>query len=131
MTELVAGLVSALHLAFVVFMTWAPFSGNRMALVMHLVVTPLLWLHWALNDDSCALTLLETKLRGVDSSESFMHSLVSPVYKVRDADMRTVCWLASAGLWAVTASQVGWTDLLDVVGFGGGGSSSGSVSPRD
>lgn len=117
MTELAAGLVSALHLCFVVFMAWAPFSGNRAALVMHLVVTPLLWVHWSLNDDSCVLTLLETKLRGVDSSQSFVHSLVSPVYKVRDADMRAVCWVASLALWAVTLSQVGWTDVLDVLGL--------------
>lgn len=117
MTELVAGLVSVLHLVFVVFMAWAPFSGNRMALVCHLVVTPLLWLHWALNDDSCALTLLETKLRGVDNSQSFMHSLVSPVYKVKDADMRSVCWVSSVALWLVTVSQVGIADLLDVLGL--------------
>lgn len=117
-TGLAAGLISALHWAFVLFMAWAPFSSNRTALVLHLVVTPFLWLHWLLNDDTCALTLLEKKIRGLeDDSHSFVYNLVSPVYKVRDADVRTVCWMLSILLWLVTLSRVGWGDVREVMGL--------------
>lgn len=117
-TGLAAALISALHWAFVLFMAWAPFSSNRTALVLHLVVTPFLWLHWLLNDDTCALTLLEKKIRGLESdSHSFVYNLVSPVYKVRDADVRVVCWMLSVLLWLVTLSRVSWNDVRQAMGF--------------
>lgn len=116
--HVLAWVVSALHWAFVIFMAWAPFSSNRTALVMHALVTPFLWLHWILNDDTCALTLLEKKIRGLeDDSHSFFYALVSPVYKVRDADVRVACWVASIVLWLITISKVRWADVLDVFGF--------------
>jgi len=116
-SQIAAGLVSVLHTAFVLFMIWAPFSSNRTALVLHLTITPFLWIHWILNDDTCALTLLEKKLRGCDDSSSFFYALVSPVYKVRDADVRSASWLLSVVLWLVTLSKVGWNDVMQVMGI--------------
>lgn len=114
----VATLVSVLHMAFVGFMIWAPFSSNRAALVMHLVLTPFLWIHWVLNDDTCVLTALERKLRGLsDDSSSFFYKVVSPIYKISDEHVRLACWLASAALWLVTASKVSWPDVKAVLGF--------------
>lgn len=110
-----AWLVTALHIGLVIFAVWAPFSGNRTALVAHALLLPFLWVHWLLNDDTCALTILERKLRGVEASESFVHALVSPVYKIRDADARAVAWVASVLLWLVSASQVRWADVRDVL----------------
>lgn len=115
---LAAGLVSVLHWAFVLFMVWAPFSSSRTALVLHLILAPFLWLHWLLNDDTCALTLLEKRLRGLqDDSKSFFYALVSPVYKVRDRDVRAMAWLLSVALWFVTLSRVRRADVLDVLGL--------------
>lgn len=111
----VSVLVAALHCVLVLFMVWAPFSRNRHALVAHLLLTPFLWLHWLANDDTCALTMLEKQLRGVSDSHSFFYKLVSPVYKVRDADVRVACWVASVALWLVTVAQVGWSDVVAVL----------------
>jgi hypothetical protein len=117
--NLAASLIWALHLGFVVFMVLTPFVGNRHALVLHALITPFLWLHWILNDDTCALTLLEKRLRGIDNdSHSFFYNLVSPVYKVRDADVKTMCWVMSVLLWLVTLTKVGWADLLDLFRLG-------------
>lgn len=101
-----ATLVWLAHVALVAFAVWAPFSGNDRAIAAHFVMTPFLWLHWSLNDDTCALTLLEKKLRGVEDSTSFFHNLVSPVYKIRDEHVRVLAWGASVGLWLVSASRV-------------------------
>ena len=106
-----AWLVWALHVAFLGFMMWAPVSGNKLALVAHVLVTPFVWVHWVLNDDTCALTLLEKRVRGCDDASSFMYNLVSPVYKVRDADMRAWSWAGSVVLWLVSVSQVRWADV--------------------
>lgn len=106
-----AGAVHVLHAAFALFMVWAPFSGNKTALVAHALVTPFLWVHWALNDDTCALTLLEKRLRGCDDGASFVYHLVSPVYKVEDAAVRAWCWAASAVLWLASVAQLSWSDV--------------------
>ncbi len=114
MTALTAPLalvVSVLHAAFLMFMVWAPFSGNKLALVVHALVTAFLWVHWLLNDDTCALTLLEKKLRGCADGASFMYNLVSPLYKVRDADVRAWSWAASVLLWLTSISHVRWSDV--------------------
>lgn len=108
-----AAVVWVLHVAFVAFMVWAPFSGHRTALLAHLVVTPFLWVHWLLNADACALTMLERSLRGVNESKSFFHALVAPVYKISDADVRVMAWVASVALWICTTRQVGWRDLVE------------------
>lgn len=108
---LVVGLA---HAAFLAFMVLAPFSSNRQALVLHALVTPFLWVHWALNDDTCFLTLVEKRLRGVhDNNDSFMHQLVSPIYAIRDADVRAWSWAASIALWLVTLSRVRRRDFVD------------------
>lgn len=113
--NVLATLVSILHWAFVLFMVWAPFSSNRAALVLHLLVTPFLWAHWLLNDDTCALTLLEKKLRGLDdNSKSFFYSVVSPIYKVRDENLRVCAWMLSVALWLVTLARVRWADVVGV-----------------
>lgn len=106
-----AALVSGLHLAFLAFMLLAPFTNNRTLLVAHFWVTPFLWLHWALNDDTCALTALEKLLRGVDDTGSYVHAVVGPVFKIADADVRLASWYASVALWCVTAYRVRLTEL--------------------
>ena len=108
-----SGLIWVLHAAYIAFMALAPFSSSRTLLVMHALTTPALWVHWLLNDDQCALTMLEKAVRGVGDDRSFFHALVSPVYKVRDADVRAACWVASAALWAVTMSKVTWRDVVE------------------
>lgn len=105
-SEFLANVVWLLHMAFVAWMVITPFSNNEPMLVLHLMVVPFLWMHWMLNDDTCALTLAERHLRGVSSNESFFHNLVSPVYKIRDEDMRSVSWLVSVALWGLTLSKV-------------------------
>jgi len=105
-SEFLANVVWVLHLAFVAWMIIVPFTNNEPMLVLHLMIVPFLWMHWALNDDTCALTLAERHLRGVSSNESFFHNLVSPVYKIRDEDVRSVSWLVSVALWGLTLSKV-------------------------
>lgn len=101
-----ANVVWLLHLMFCLWVVIVPFTNNEPMLVLHLVVMPFLWIHWLMNDDTCALTLMERHLRGVPSEESFFHKLVSPVYKIRDNDMRVLSWVISVGLWLVTLWKV-------------------------
>lgn len=112
----VAWVVALAHLALVAFMALAPFSSSPSLLVMHVLLTPVLWVHWLVGDDSCVLTLLEHQLRGVDNTDSFMHRLVGPVYNISDPDARMVSWLGSVLLWAVSASRVTRQDFRTALG---------------
>lgn len=113
-----AVVVRALHVAFLAFAILAPFSKVKEVLVAHLLLMPFLWLHWVLNDDTCALTALEQRMRGLPStSGSFVHSLVSPVYKVSDEEVSALAWVASVLLWLLTLRKVGWTDVREVFGL--------------
>lgn len=97
-----AWLVRALHMLFVSAMILAPWSAVPRAVVAHAIVTPILWLHWYLNDDTCFLTLVESKLRGIKHTSSFFHTLVNPVYKIADDTVRKAAWTISGILWAVS-----------------------------
>ena len=105
-STLLANVCWAIHLLFVAWSVVVPFTNNEPMLVLHLFVMPFLWFHWLLNDDTCALTLMERHLRGVSSDDSFFHALVSPVYKIQDKDVRSVSWLLSVVLWLITLSKV-------------------------
>ena len=105
-SELLANLCWVLHIVFVAWVVLVPFTNNEPMLVLHLIVMPFLWFHWMLGDDTCALTMMERHLRGVPSEDSFFHNLVSPVYKIRDQDVRTVSKVASVALWLLTLRKV-------------------------
>ena len=105
-----ANLIWVLHILLVIWLVVTPFTQNEPMLVLHLIMVPFLWFHWILNDDTCALTLIEQKLRGIDPSEcaekSFFFNLVSPVYKIQDDAVRKISWVLSIALWLVTLSKV-------------------------
>lgn len=40
--------------------------------------------HWYLNDDTCALTYLESYITGSPLTDTFIGRLISPIYLVSD-----------------------------------------------
>jgi len=83
-----SNLVWILHLFLVGFIVIVPLShlqNNEHSikveiLILHCMTCFLILLHWFYQNNICFLTVVEKQLRGVDISESFIHSLVSPVY---------------------------------------------------
>lgn len=87
------------HWAFAILNVIAPFTASEALWRYHAITMPFLYLHWITNDDTCALTLLESKLRGVPSSDSLFHQVVAPVYNF---DAGVFVWVVSIGLWIVS-----------------------------
>ena len=106
MNSFLADVIKALHIAFIIWVVVTPFTNNELMLVMHLIVVMFLWAHWLTNQDTCALTLMERHLRGVESDESFFHNLVSPVYILPDTVLKEGIWGVSVVLWLITLSKV-------------------------
>lgn len=100
-------IVRILHLGFILWMLYAPFSGIDEFLLLHAVVCPFLMLHWLTSSTGCALTLMEKRLRGIDhDDESFIHSIVAPVYVIDDASLRPLVWSSTLVLWMITLSRL-------------------------
>jgi hypothetical protein len=53
------------------------------------------------------LTIVEKRLRGLESdSESFINSIVAPIYVLDETSMKKMIWIISIGLWAVSVYRL-------------------------
>jgi len=110
MNEAMLYLIIILHFAFVVFVVVTPFIGNNYFLLLHAIIVPFMMAHWYTNDNNCALTLIEKKIRynlyGVepDPNDCFTYNLIAPIYdfKKNNNDFSSVIYLITIGLWAYT-----------------------------
>lgn len=101
-----ADVVRAVHFAFVAWVVMAPWWGKWEVTLLHAIAVPFLWLHWALNDDTCFLTWLESTLRGVPVTSSFLHQIISPIYKVHAQGTSQAAWLATLALWGASLHRL-------------------------
>jgi len=100
-------IIIILHLFFVVFIVVTPFIGNNYFLILHITVVPFMMAHWYLNDNNCALTLMEKKLREKiygelpDPDDCFTYNLIAPVYdfKKNNQDMAVFIYIISISFW--------------------------------
>lgn len=108
--------ISILHVLFVLWMLLTPFFGGLDQLLLYCIIVPFLVAHWLLNNDQCALTLLEQWLRGVELHESFIHKIVSPVYlfmsgsAMSDATLKQWVYVITTCLWVYVLVKV-WRAL--------------------
>ena len=79
-----ADIIKLLHLLFGLFVLYAPFAKNKQYVLLYVLMMPFLFWHWSINDDTCALTEFEYRLRGIQKKESFFHNLISPIYKMEN-----------------------------------------------
>lgn len=104
---LLGTVIGAVHLAFIAWMIYAPFSGVDEFVMMHAIVVPFLYLHWYSNSDGCALTLLEKYVRGLEhDSESFIHKIVAPIYVIDDASLKKLVFWITGALWLVSLRKL-------------------------
>lgn len=95
-------IVRAVHVLIVAFFVCAPFSRNCDMIVMHAIMVPFLYVHWLTNNDTCALTEVEKLLsKKTQNTETFVGSIVSPVYKIESGDVKILTLL----LWVFSLSQ--------------------------
>jgi hypothetical protein len=79
-SELVANIIWLIHVLVVILMVLVPLFGNKKYVSMYILIVPFLFFHWATNDDTCFLTILERKLRNVEKKDAFLQKLISPIY---------------------------------------------------
>lgn len=80
-----------IHTVLFISAILVPFTNHEDLLGLYSLVVPLLFFHWAMNDDTCALTQMEMYATGKEKTQTFFGRLVGPVYTMSDGDAdRTV-----------------------------------------
>lgn len=84
-----------IHTLFVAYLILLPFvSSSAQLLFLHVALLLSITFHWNLNNDVCALTLLEQRMNPeVPKDRLFMQRLVGPFYNVNDRDIRCATYL--------------------------------------
>jgi len=101
------GLVRVLHVALILFIIVTPFITTSWSIrALHLVTIVGILVHWFVNDDTCFLTMVESKLRGIPPTSSFMYSLVNPIYKVQDETLSKLSKVLLPLLGIITTYQL-------------------------
>lgn len=114
MSKILLVIIIMAHIAFIMFVLLTPLVGNEQLLILHVITVPFMMAHWYVNDNTCALTLLEnhirTKLTGVvpDNDETFMYRLIAPVYdfKKNNDDMSTIIYVITISMWLIACYRL-------------------------
>lgn len=79
--ELLGDFILLIHLFILIFVVIVPFSGNQPLLLVNFSLLLAIAAHWAMNNTTCALTLLEKVVRGeTDDKRTFFGRVMDPVY---------------------------------------------------
>jgi hypothetical protein len=98
---LLANIIKILHIMLVLFILLGPFVNDVHVILLYMMIVPFIQLHWVTNNDTCALTIAECKLRNIKPENSFFHGLVSPVYKFNEKYESIMIWILTFVLWLI------------------------------
>ena len=113
--HIVANIISFLQLLVIIFVTITPFViDSPFGLLYYCLMIFFLGLHWVTNDDTCVLTIIESKLRGKKSTETFMGKLISPVYKITSIEIHILT--AILFLYALYKSKIWKEETRQLIG---------------
>jgi len=82
MNELVADFIFGLHVLLMIAVLVTPFIGTQKWILIDLMFMLSVYIHWLLNDNTCALTVVEKMVRGTPDDEStFFGRLFGKAYE--------------------------------------------------
>jgi hypothetical protein len=80
--------VRLLHFILFLYIVCVPFlplnTSTEWLFQIYFYLAPFLLIHWFLEDDTCALTELESYLSGVPKTETFVGRILSPIFLISD-----------------------------------------------
>jgi|SaaInl5LU_22_DNA_1037371.scaffolds.fasta_scaffold15677_2 hypothetical protein len=92
-------IIFSIHVALFITAILVPFMNNEKFLEIYSILIPLLFFHWGVNDDTCALTQLEMYTTGKEKTQTFFGRLVEPIYKIDDTRAGKVTKTLLFSLW--------------------------------
>lgn len=76
----------------ILFVLFAPFFNYTNILILHITFSLSLLVHWFTNSNECSLSRLESYFRGMDSTCTFSHQFIAPIYDVSQTNWDTICY---------------------------------------
>ena len=107
-------LINILHIIYIIFVLAVPFTNSNYLLLLHSMIVPFMLLHWYLNNNVCALTILEKYIREcitgipVPDAESWFSNLVNPVFDLTltNKDLEIPLYIISIGVWSISVYKL-------------------------
>jgi hypothetical protein len=114
MNEICLYLIMFIHVICILFIIVVPFTNNLLFLLLHSIIVPFMIFHWILNNNTCALTLMEQSIRcklyGTypNSNECFIGNIIEPIYDVTQnhKDLSSVIYISAISLWLISLSKL-------------------------
>lgn len=76
-----AELVRAIHGAILLFVLLAPLLAQSVTvLILHVGLLLALLMHWVTSQHYCILSLVESKLRGIEYEDGFLNAVLKPLF---------------------------------------------------
>jgi len=100
-------LIFLIHIAVLIMALVTPFVAKRQLLILYSIVIPFVFFHWAINDDTCALTQLECLLTNEPKERTFMGRVMGPIYNMSDDAAGKLTKGAFFTLWLFTQWRLG------------------------
>lgn len=86
-----ANIISFLHLLVVLFVINVPLiSNNPFVLMYYCFIVFFIMIHWQYNNDTCILTVIESKLRGKKDNDTYFGKLIKPIYNVSSQEIQYI-----------------------------------------
>jgi hypothetical protein len=114
MNKILLYLIKILHILLVLFIIISPFLNINFILALHFIIVPFIILHWILNDNKCALTLIEKNIRNRiygdenDNNDCFTCKLIEPIYDFKSdyETMSHIIYIITISLWIITSTKL-------------------------
>lgn len=100
--DFLANIIWLFHLFVVIFILLAPFTNIPALLILHVSFSLSLLVHWFGNNNVCSLSYMESKLRGLDHTESFTHQFIAPLYDISKTDWSKYCYVITIILMSIS-----------------------------
>ena len=101
-----------IHVLLLIVGLIIPFIGKTKHLEFYSILIPVLFLHWALNDDTCFLTNLEHMVTDTPKERTFMGRLVGPIYNLSDDAIGKGIKIILFTLWLFVQFKLGHLKTL-------------------
>ncbi len=99
---MIANVIYYSHLIIMIAGFSIPFVGNSYWLRTYSLLIPFLFLHWSMNDDTCAFTAAEQMLRGEkDKHKTFIGQVMKGIYILPDEDWSKILKMVYFSLWVL------------------------------
>lgn len=101
------GLIKILHISIIIFIIYGVFSNNYDILLINFALLTSILVHWVLNNDTCALTIIEKMITGNEDKDTFIYSLVSPIYNIDDTELSKIIKMITILIYGMTSLKLG------------------------